>query len=197
MENENKIVPVEFFSKVVLDTKSSQEKGNRVYTNNVYIRHYISKLSVFEREIREEDKIRYPREYAHFNRLEQQKKEGTLIDMLPIDGVDIEELKENNIFTIEQLINLVLTRDIRLIFGDKIDELQNTAKAFMQQSTKEKVELEEARNEIARLKKQIEELQNVNIKHNNGGSGQNTIVRETTNNNRKQQQRNKAIASIS
>ena len=193
MENENRKLPVEFFYKTIL--VGSEEA--RKYEDRIYIRFYVSKLSIFEREAKEEDFEMHSRAWGYFQRIQAQKESGLSISMLPISGADIEGLKELNIFTIEALTSLVISKEVIERIGDKIVDLQNTAKAFMQQSTTDKVELDKAREKIALLEKEIERLKNDNSINSAGGGGHNTAVRETANNNKQPKQGNKAKPSIS
>ena len=100
---------VQFYKHAEQDAFRSKEEGRKVFNEYVYIRILMpaNRLSEIERRATEEDKLRFPRQYAAFLAGAEQLSSGTPLKELPtISPVQVMELKALKVDTIEQLAGM-------------------------------------------------------------------------------------------
>jgi hypothetical protein len=98
-----------FFKGQVKDEAKSAAQGRICYRDVDMIQVIIpgDKHNVVMRKIKPSDKVNYPKQYEAFRKMEEFVPEGTLIDNWPLlSRSQIEDMKYQGIFTVEQLANL-------------------------------------------------------------------------------------------
>lgn len=113
------------------------------------------------REVRETDKLKWPREYEAFKKGHEAPVRGTPTDKLPFLTLSqVQELKAFGIKTAEDLLT-VSDSDAQKFMG--INALKQKAKDYLE-ALNGGVPLEQARSEIAALKAQVAELAKIDRK---------------------------------
>jgi hypothetical protein len=100
---------VEFMSQPIEDVGASAAAGRPVFIDRTIIRIIVpgDSKSIVERLAQAEDKLAYPGEWAAFERQEKFVSEGTSLDAYPpISRAVVRNLKNANVFTVEQLAGL-------------------------------------------------------------------------------------------
>src|SRR5258708_25769374 len=82
MEKDNNVAM--FYNKAVNNPAKSAEQGRPVYENRVFVRIAPpgERLNIVDRPLQENDKHRYPIQWAQFQQNREQLPEGTPIDLL-------------------------------------------------------------------------------------------------------------------
>lgn len=196
----NTSVPIEFVEYSMQNAAATLEKGRPVFESKVFIKKYVSKLTIQERPANEADFMEYPRHYEAFKNKQIQKEDGIPVGLLPgITKVEVDNLEAKRIYTIERLavIPQIVLQDI----GPNTQKLQTRAQQYLQQSSGAALELkakdkalEEKDSIIEALKKQLQEKDNEPTDNGPKHSGRNATVRKANTGNRKPKQRNTAAA---
>lgn len=152
MAEDNDCRPV--FKMVPVENKAkSREAGRPIYEEREYVEIIIpgSRNERPVRRVQDEDKERWPREYAAFKRNQEETQEGTPLEQWPrMTRSRVHELKAVGVFSVEDLAAL---SDQNLAnVGPDARELRDNAKAFLGSDDDEK----------ERLKARIEELESEN-----------------------------------
>lgn len=121
------------------------------------------KHNVVERRVREDDKVRYAKQYEAFKKMEEYVPDGTLIETWPmISRSQVYELKAANIFTVEDIVAIPDANLSVLGLGGRL--LRKYAVAFLETSKTNAVPAQlvasEARLSVENesLKRQVKEL---------------------------------------
>lgn len=120
-----------FYKGAVEDRNSSLEAGRPIYRDTEFIRIMVpgDKGNIIEREIREQDRQRFPRQYAAFKNEEEEFEQGTPLDKWNyLTPAQVEELKYFGIRTVEALAGVSDTHAQKFI---GINKLRRRAKEFM------------------------------------------------------------------
>jgi hypothetical protein len=154
-----------FFVGETKDEAASAARGRYVSRKIDMVRIIIpgDKHNIVERRVKESDKERWPREYEAFRKMEDFVPEGTLLDTWPmLSRAQVEDLKYNNIFTVEQLAQLPDDALGSVGLGGRM--LRKHAQAFIETSKTGSVpaklvaENEQLRNNVNLLIQQVSEL---------------------------------------
>ena len=155
---------VQFYAHAVhLEFQSNQE-GRPIYEQRDYVRVIQpGERDKIERQVREDDKHRWPRQWAAYQAQQQQVPDGTPIDVLfPGAPHEVAMLKALHVHTVEMLAALSEQGIGRLGLGgrSKVERAKKflDAAASMAGANKLQAELDEARAEIGALKAQMEQL---------------------------------------
>ena len=169
-----------FFNKAVHHPAKSMELGRPVYENQVFIRVHPpgERLNIVERPAKDDDRRRWPVQWAQFQQNRQQLPEGTPVDLLYPDHPAIAAtLRAHNVHTVEQLADLSATAIENIGMGAQ--RYVNAAKDFLEKANKgvsiaqHRKDLEDRDREIGTLKRLIEEqAQEIQLmRQNNAQSG--------------------------
>jgi hypothetical protein len=122
-----------FFKGQVKDEAKSAAQGRICYRDVDMIQIIIpgDKHNVVMRKIKPSDKVNYPKQYEAFRKMEEFVPEGTLIDNWPLlSRSQIEDMKYQGIFTVEQLANL--PDDLLQRLGMGARRIRDNAIAFLE-----------------------------------------------------------------
>lgn len=98
-----------FFNKAMHNPAKSAEKGHPFYDNVAFVRIAPpgERLNIVERPARDEDKRRFPVQWAQFQQNREQLPDGMAIDLLyPENPAIAATLRANGVFTVEQCAKL-------------------------------------------------------------------------------------------
>lgn len=154
-----------FYVKPVHSPAKSQEAGSPIYEDRTYIKiHPVGeRLNIVDRPIKDGDKHRFPMQWAQFQQHQEQRPDGTPIDLLYPDKPSVGAmLKAHSVYTIEQCAELS---------GPAIDNIgmgaqryTNEAKAYLEKAHKGvhvvqfRKELEDRDRQIRVLTQQMEAM---------------------------------------
>ncbi len=155
-----------FFNKAVHNPAKSTEKGSPHYDNVTFVRIAPpgERLNIVERPAREEDRRRFPVQWAQFQQNQEQLPEGMPIDLLyperPAVGAT---LRANGVYTVEQCAGLSGTAIDSIGMGAQ--QYANDAQKMLEMankgvnSVKHRKDLEERDQKIRILENNIQNLQ--------------------------------------
>jgi hypothetical protein len=126
-----------FFTRSEQDIGKSKQLGRYVSRKIDMIRIIIpgDKHNIVERRMQERDKEKYAKEWEAYVKMEEFVPEGTLLETWPmVSRAQVEDLKYNNIFTVEQLSELSDENLGKVGLGGRL--LREHAKAFIETSRK-------------------------------------------------------------
>ncbi len=121
-----------FFKQPVQNNFKTKQEGRPIFEEQDYIRIVIpaNKLESPVRPVRDEDKEKWPREWARYQRGEQEAVEGTPLDALTqLSGSRKQELKALNIHTVEHLAAVGDQNLMNMGMGARQE--RDAAKAFL------------------------------------------------------------------
>lgn len=147
-----------FFAGQVRDNAKSEALGRNAYRTIDMVRVIIpgDNGNVVERRVKPSDKMRWPRQWEAYQKMQEYVPDGTLLDNWPwLTRGQIEDLKYNSVFTVEQLANLSDEALQRLGLGAR--RMREHAQAFLETSATGAVPAKII-EENDRLKKQIDLL---------------------------------------
>lgn len=156
---------VGFYKKSVLNQAKSRDEGKPHYEGQdfVKIQHPGETLNCVDRPVREDDKRRWPRQWAHYQAGVTQIPDGVPLNQLFPDKPQIvDTMRGYNIHTVEQLSNL--SAEAINTVGMGAQDWVNKAKRYMERVEKgiNHHQFEQAINQrdqrIATLERQIAEL---------------------------------------
>lgn len=128
---------VMFYKGAVEDRKMSLEHGRPMYRDTEFVRIMVpgDKGNIIEREIRDVDKRRFPKQYQAYKNEEQEYETGTPLDKWNyVSPAQIEELKYFGIRTVEALAN-VSDGNAQKFIG--INKLRRKAREFIDVTSNE------------------------------------------------------------
>lgn len=175
---EDKYLAVKISKKAVHNEFKSKQEGRQVFEDVDWINIIIpgDKTTEVSRKLKEEDKIRFEFQWNNYLNREEHKKNGIPLDMLPsITPAQVANLQALKVETVEQLANLH-EKAIKNLFEGR--DLVKKANQFLEGDNYAK-KLEKENEE---LKAEIQQLQQANLKLEDGD--------EPTNNNTKRNKRN-------
>lgn len=155
---------VQFFAQAVHLEWQSKQDGRPIYEQRDFVRVIQpGERDKMEREVREDDKHRWPRQWAAYQAQQQQVPDGTPIEVLfPGAPHEVAMLKALHVHTVEMLASMSEAGIGRLGLGGrtKVDRAKKflDAAASMAGANKLQAELEQAQAEIGALKAQMEQL---------------------------------------
>jgi hypothetical protein len=139
------------------DKVASAKEGRPIARSRIFVKKMTPGDTLLEvdKPMKQDDPLKYPREWAAFQSKRSQVVEGTALEMWPqISTKEVFEFKAANIFTVEQLINLP-DQFASKIMGFHI--LKKKAMDFLRLA-KDATLFEAKEKENAELKSQVEEL---------------------------------------
>lgn len=154
-----------FFARDVIDKAKTEALGRNAYRKIDMVRVVIpgDNGNVVERRVKPSDKIRWPRQWEAYQKMEEFVPDGTLLETWPLlTRGQIEDLKYQNIFTVEQLAEVSDEALSRLGLGAR--RMREHARAFIETSKTGKVpakiveENERLKNQIQLLTSQMAQL---------------------------------------
>jgi len=157
---------VRFFWASIMDPQKSREVGRPIYEKKLYVSIFQpgeERFQAVEREVKDSDKQRWPRQWQAFSNNQQYVPEGTPIELLfPTDPHIVSILKGVGIHIVEHLSKLTAAGIDHLGMGaqDWVNRAQKYltwAKEGVDYHAMEKLR-EEKDREIASLKRQMEIL---------------------------------------
>lgn len=98
-----------FYTKSVHSPAKSREAGTPQYQNETWVRMHPpgERLNIVDRPVLENDKFRFPIQWSRFLQQQEQRPDGTPIDLLfPNNPAVADNLKTYGIYTVQQLANL-------------------------------------------------------------------------------------------
>lgn len=126
----------QFYKHAELDAFRTRESGRKIFTEFVYIRILMpaNRLTEIERRATDEDKLRFPQQYAAFLKGAEQLSAGTPLKELPtITPVQVMELKALKVDTIEQLAGM--PDPVAQVLGTGGLDLKKRAQVFLARFT--------------------------------------------------------------
>ncbi len=155
---------VTFYTRSVQNNYKSEQEGRPVFEPRDFIKIIQpGERDENDREVREEDKFRFPRQWAAYQAKQEQVPEGAPLAVLyPNEPHIIDGMRALKIFTVEQLANLTEAAISRLGMGGR--EHVARAKRFIEAAEKfgkanqMQRELDAAKDEIAVLKSKVDQL---------------------------------------
>jgi len=127
---DNKLYVV-FAMHAVQNGFQTEQQGRPIFDDVPHVRIHVpgDKTSVIERPVIEEDKMRFPVQWAKFQSNMSQAPEGTPLEQWPLLTIgQVYEFKALNVFTVEQLAGMADTQAQRFMGGH---ELRRKAIAFL------------------------------------------------------------------
>jgi hypothetical protein len=156
---------VGFFRKSILNQFRSRAEGVPIHEDHdfVKIQHPGETLNIVERPVRDDDKLRWPRQWAQFSQGINQIPDGIPISLLFPDKPSIAAtLRGYNIHTVEQLANL--SAQGMLTVGMGCQDWVNGAKRYLDHAEKGishhkfETEMQAIKSENLKLQRQVTEL---------------------------------------
>jgi hypothetical protein len=138
----------EFYLAPKLMAFKSRAEGRPIYEDREMVKIMVKgqDKQIFTREATDEDKQRFPREYAAFKMGREVAVVGTPIDMLPGVGPSfVQNMKAKGVKTIEDFVNL--SDESLMNVGPGGRELQRRAKAMLGQTVDETIQLKDELNQ--------------------------------------------------
>jgi len=140
------------------DEAASLKEGRDIYEEIPYVKIIVpgDKDNIVQRPMREQDKMRFPRQWEAFERNEEAPMVGTpLSEWAFVNRSQVEELKYFGIRTVEDLANAPDSQ-IQKFMG--INALKEKAKAFLEDS-KLQAPIDKLTQENETLKAQLQDMQ--------------------------------------
>lgn len=156
---------VEFYEDAHEDAYRSEQEGRPVYEQREFVRIIVpgDMNNIVERVASDEDKRRFPNEYARFKQGATKQLEGTLLTMWPpINKAQVKEAAYFEVHTVEQLAGLSDSAVLRMGMGWQ--EMRRKASAWLQAAadgavvSKQAGEIEELQNTVKLLQEQLAQV---------------------------------------
>ena len=153
----------QFYMHPKKDETASLKEGRPIFEEVPYIKIMVpgDKDNVVQRPVREQDKMRFPRQWQAFEMNKEQPMEGTpLTEWAFVSRAQVEELKFFGIRTVEDLANAPDSASQKFM---GINALKAKAKVFLEDSKMQapldelKAENEALRGELENLKQMMQE----------------------------------------
>jgi hypothetical protein len=157
--NQQERVYAEFFTRPRQDMTASKEQGRPIFVDQPYVKIMVpgDKDSIVVRPVRDQDKMRFPRQWQAYEMNMEQPIEGTMLSEWPgVTRAQVEELKHYGIRTLEELVEMPDSQAQKFM---GINTLRQKAAAYME-AAQATAPLEALREENEGLKNLVSELQN-------------------------------------
>lgn len=142
--------PAKFYMKGVYNKQLSDTEGRPIYEDVPFIKIFVSRNTVHDRVVKDEDKFIYSSQWERFQKNEEQIPEGTRVEAWGIlRPSQIELLKSLKLFCVEDIA--AAREDLIKTMGPNGRELVAKAKAYLQMS-KDGALVHKQAEEIERLK---------------------------------------------
>ena len=154
-----------FYSEQVPDKQKTQALGRPAYRTVDRVEIFIpgDHTTTVSRKVRESDKQRWPRQWEAYRKQQDFVPDGTLLDNWPLlTKGQIEDLKYNPVYTVEQLAEIPDSLLDNLGLGAR--RMREHAKAFLEASEKGAASMrlvdenERLKNQVSLLTSQISDL---------------------------------------
>lgn len=123
---------VEFYTDAVEVTHESEREGRPIYKEMAHVKIMIpgDPHNIIERRATEDDKHKYPKAWARFERMEAAGQEGTPLEQWPqINRAQVKEAKYFEVHTVEAMAGLSDSHCLKMGMG--FTELRTKAKAYL------------------------------------------------------------------
>lgn len=156
---------VEFYMRAVKHNAESERQGRPIFVEKEYVKILApgDRNSEVDRPAKEEDKLRFPQQYANFKNKNETPVVGTPLEQWPrLSVAQVAELKAMKVFTVEMIANASDSQIQKLGMGAL--ELRREAQAYLAAAKDSAVpqhlaaELERANADNARLQQQLSEM---------------------------------------
>lgn len=156
---------VEFYEDAHEVAHKSEAEGRPVYETREFVRVIVpgDMNNIVERVASDEDKRRFPNEYARFKQGTSKQHEGTLLTMWPpINKAQVKEAAYFEVHTVEQLASISDANMLRMGMGWQ--EMRRKAQAWLQLAkdgalaSKQASQIEELENTVKLLQEQIAQV---------------------------------------
>lgn len=157
-----------FYNRPVHNPAKSKAAGRQIFEDHVFVKMHPpgERLSIIDRPVKDEDKMRFPVQWMQFTKRQEQIPEGTPIEQLYPEQPSIPMmLRAHNVFTIEQCAEL--SGNAIQNIGMGAQSYVNSAQDYVQKSkagvsiTKHRQDLEARDREIGTLKRMVEDQANI------------------------------------
>jgi hypothetical protein len=156
---------VEFYTDAVELTHESDREGRPIYKEMAHVKIMIpgDPHNIIERRATDDDKHKYPKAWARFERMEAAGQEGTPLEQWPqINRAQVKEAKYFEVHTVEAMAGLSDSHCSKM--GPGFTDLRTKAKAYLTAAkdtaaaTAQAAENEQMKNRIADLEAQLKDL---------------------------------------
>lgn len=147
----------EFYVRAVPHNLRTEQEGRPIFIDQIFVKIYIpgDRNSAIDRKARDEDKVRFPRQWAAFELQKQQTVEGTPLDQWALlTPSQCAEYRALHIFTVEQLANLSDSQIQKI--GHAGRDVNKMAKAYLERASKD-AGAPAAAAEVSRLRDELAE----------------------------------------
>ena len=147
---------VQFFMHPLQDKTKTLEEGRPIFIDTEYVRIMVpgDKGNVIMREVRDDDRSRFPKQYQAFKNDEAEIVEGTPLDKWNfVSAAQVEELKYFGIRTVENLANVTDTNAQKFM---GINMLRERAREYIE-ATASDAPIAQLQSEVAARDATIEE----------------------------------------
>ena len=154
---QDRCIPV-FYTRAVEDKEATLKQGRPMFRDVAYVQILVpgNNKDIMDRAVKEEDKQRWPRQWAAYQNGQEQVLEGTPLGEWPLmRPAQIAQLNAVNIRTVEQIADASDAAMQGIGMGAR--ELQAKAKAYLA-SAKDSKGAEALQDEVVTLKAEVERL---------------------------------------
>lgn len=154
---QDRCIPV-FYTRAVEDKEATLKQGRPMFRDVAYVQILVpgNNKDIMDRAVKEEDKQRWPRQWAAYQNGQEQVLEGTPLGEWPLmRPAQIAQLNAVNIRTVEQIADASDAAMQGIGMGAR--ELQAKAKAYLA-SAKDSKGAEALQDEVLTLKAEVERL---------------------------------------
>lgn len=141
------------------DQAASDEAGHPVYTDVPYVKIITpgNDKEIINRRVKDDDKKRWPKQWAAFQANKKIEYDGTPIEQWPqVSAAQAATLKAMNVFTVEQLAEIADQNVGRIGMG--MMDLKNKAKAYLEWQAGES-SVQKYAQQNRRLKERVDQLE--------------------------------------
>ena len=154
---QDRCIPV-FYTRAVEDKEATLKQGRPMFRDVAYVQILVpgNNKDIMDRAVKEEDKQRWPRQWAAYQNGQEQVLEGTPLGEWPLmRPAQIAQLNAVNIRTVEQIADASDAAMQGIGMGAR--ELKAKAKAYLA-SAKDSKGAEALQDEVVTLKAEVERL---------------------------------------
>lgn len=140
-----------FYKRPVIDVAKSEVGGRSIYKDVEYVRIAPpgERLNIVDRPATQQDRMIWPREYAQFAQNQEQRPDGTPVELLHPEQPSIgQTLRAHNVHTIEQLAQLS---------GNAIDNIGLGAQQYVNDA-QQYIKAAESGAGVVQMRREVESL---------------------------------------